>query len=246
MLNRLFALFGYVPAPAVSLLNDSPAHNPVASEPPTPPHREGAGMFHYAGAARDDLCFWYREGEDTYSYAVGKDDWPPLAVVGFSLAANAAFHDTLNDGIQSRLWLNSRDGILNSWRLANVDTLHSLGHRLDDVSGPVRAPDDTSNFERDMIPFVEGSETASLIAMAWQRTHIDSPVFFLANSRAYAALVSHQAISSAIKAADQALERAFEWLSIWLESRGVEVDRESGLVHLPGYQALFYRTDQSL
>ena len=246
MLNRLFAMFGYVPAPAVSLVNDNPAHNPVPSDLPLPPHREAAGMFRFVGADRDDLCFWYREGDDTYSYAVGKDDWPPLAVVGFSLAANAAFHDTLNDGIQSRLWLNSRDGILNSWRLANVDTLHSLGHRLDDVSGPVRAPVDPSNFERGVIPFVKGSEMASLFAMTWQRTHIDSPVFFLANSRAYAALVSHQAINSAIKAADQALERVFEWLAIWLESRGVEVDRESGLVYLPGYQALSYRADQSL
>lgn len=239
-------MLGYVPAVPMTLVDETPALETEPVVPTLPPHREAARAFRFAGAARDDLCFWYREDEDTYCYAVGKDDWAPLAVVGFSLVANRACEDALNSGIASSLWLNSRDDVLRSWRHANAVALHSLGQRPANDAGAVHALNQSSDLEREVIPSVDGAEMASLFATTWRRRYVDSPVFFLANSQAYALLHSHQAIKSSANAAAHALECVFEWLAVWLESRGVDVDRENWLVHLPGYQALFYRADQGI
>ncbi len=135
---------------------------------------------------------------------------------------------------------------MRSWRIANVPALDSLGHRLDDAFRPAALSGSADNLERDVIPLVDATEMASMFAMTWQRAHIDSPIFFLCNSGAYAALVSHHSFRRSIMATDHALKCVFEWLALWLESRGVEVDRERKLVHLSGYQALFYRAAQGI
>jgi hypothetical protein len=41
---------------------------------------------------------------------------------------------------------------------------------------------------------------------------------------------------------EHARERVLSWLAIWLEARGLTVDRKQQLVHLPGYEALFYQS----
>jgi len=41
-------------------------------------------------------------------------------------------------------------------------------------------------------------------------------------------------------------KRVLAWLAIWLEARGLKVDRKSQLVHLSGYEPLYYRSSADM
>jgi hypothetical protein len=52
----------------------------------------------------------------------------------------------------------------------------------------------------------------------------------------------HHTLRLAAQTNEHALERVLGWMALWLEARGLNVDRREQVVCLPGYQALYFRT----
>jgi hypothetical protein len=238
MLGRLFRWLGYVP---VSSLNLMPGD---AASPAVAPHRHRASAFEFDRAHLDNLCYSYSDGDFSY-LAVGRDDWAPLAVAGFSLMSQPQCRAWLNENLRSRVWVKGE--ALESWHAENRPVFAKVVARPDrQFVAPINLAMVTDIGEKDQVPLLEASEIAELFALAWQRARVALPFFFLANSAQYAALLDHHALRFACEANEHALERAIDWLATWFEARGLAVDRERSLVNLPGYRALFHRAPASL
>ncbi|MFL9936486.1 hypothetical protein P0D88_47620 [Paraburkholderia sp. RL18-103-BIB-C] len=237
MLDKILRKLGYVPASALHPVPDDVAQ---PAEPPRALHQLSADAFDYERASGDSLCFWHEDGDDV-QYALGRDDWVPIAVAGFCLTANRQCRTWLDDHLRARTWATPE--IIDSWRLANSTVLDAFGSGLDErISFPSRLHPTTGIAEQDTVPFVPAVEMAELFALMWQRAHLVSPFLFLANSDPYVTLHSHHVLRSVHQANEHATERAVAWLSIWLEARGLTVDRKLELVRLPGYQPLSSRS----
>ncbi|TDN59018.1 hypothetical protein [Paraburkholderia sp. BL10I2N1] len=242
MLDLLFRKMGYVPAASASLVDDSPA--PAAPSPP--PHRRDEASFDFSVARHDDLCFYYDDGDDTYSYAVGRPDWAPLAIAGLKLPQTDKCDRMVLESVASRLWIAQGACVLESWREANAGVFDTLRKSVDGFGLPDTSTIHASDPERKNVTLLGTAEMASLFDVCWQRARIESPVFFLANSRAYITLATHHAMRGASDSAEHALERALDWLAVWFESRGMGIDRARRLVNIPGYEPLFHRTSQGI
>lgn len=235
MLNRLFGVLGYVPASSLRIVPED-AQQP-AVEPPAL-HRLSIREFDYGRASADAQCHWHSDGGN-FHYALGRDDWVPLAVAGFCLTSSRQCLAWLDESLRLRTGV-SQD-VIDGWRRANQPVLQAYGSRLDQrVSFPSRQQD-TGIVEMDTVPFIAVTEMAELFALAWQRAHLNSPFVFLGNSAPYVALGGHHVLRAVRDANEYALERTLEWLALWLEARGLTVDRRRHVVHMPGYQALYYR-----
>lgn len=231
MLDRFFRRLGYVPASS---------HQLVSATSEGPPHRRGAERFHFVRAKSDALCSWYVEGDDV-RHAVGRDNFAPLAVVGLSLTCVARSHEWLDESLRCRASVG--DDVLHSWRRANRSVLRDLGQRLDErVSFPKHLIPRTGNEERDVVPYICAAEMAEVFALSWQRAHLASPFAVLSGSAPYLTLRKHHVFRLVHQTNDHALERVLSWLAIWLEIRGLAVDRAGQVVEIPGYQALFHRS----
>ncbi|OLL27235.1 hypothetical protein BTH42_33880 [Burkholderia sp. SRS-W-2-2016] len=240
MLDRLFRRLGYVP---VSSLNLTP-YETASHSPAVAPHRHRASAFEFGRAKLDGLCYLYCDGDFSH-LAVGRDDWAPLAVAGFSLSSQPQCRAWLNENLRSRVWVGNE--ALQSWHAENRPVFAKVGSRPNrQFVSPMNLAMLTDNGEKDQVPMLEASEIAELFALAWQRARVASPFFFPVNSAQYAALLGHHALRFACEANEHALERAIDWLATWFESRGLAVDREQLLVNLPGYGALFCRAPASL
>ncbi|CAN7793969.1 hypothetical protein LJR267_009445 [Paraburkholderia hospita] len=236
MLDRLFRKFGYAPMSSMNLM---PADAALPSDRPAP-HRSSAEQFDFDRATRDSVSFWY-SNEDEFRHAVGRDDWAPLAVVGLSLMGSRRCLQWLDEGLRASLWVTH--DVLESWHTSNHSVLHRIGERLDDrISFPAYLIPATGNEEQDVVPFINAPEMAEVFSMTWHRAQLASPFVFLSSSDPYVTLNNHHVLRSVHQTNEHARERVLSWLTIWLEARGLTVDRKQQLVHLPGYQALFYQS----
>jgi hypothetical protein len=243
--QRILRRFGYVPFIPPTFAGDSIAPAPAI----VPAHRRVADTFDFDAARCDDLCFSYDDGDEVYSYAIGRDGWAPLAVAALAIVGTARCVAHLRETVQERLWLNDRDDEYDDWVSANEPVFKALRESLERADRDMmrRAPPaDARDFERDMLPYLATVQIGAEFAQCWMRARTPSPVFFLATSTEHAALASQPAIRAAVRAADDALERCFDWLALWFEARGLTVDRERRLVSVAGYQALFLRASQGI
>jgi hypothetical protein len=119
-----------------------------------------------------------------FHYAVGRENWVPLAVAGFCLTTNGQCGDWLADSLRARAWVTREE--IGSWRSANCAVLDELGSRLDEqISFPSRLHPTTGIAEQDTVPFIAASEMAELFSLAWQRAHLASTFLFLGNPDPY-------------------------------------------------------------
>lgn len=234
MLDYLLRLLGYVPATSSRLVSDAPA----AAETPLPAHRRAAASFNFRLAVCDELCFSYDDGEDRFSYAVGRDGWAPLTVAGLALVSGARCAEILEAAIMNRLWADG--ATVRAWSAANREAFEAIRELDDPAPALLARPMNADDFECDVIPRQSAVEMGSEFVRCWQRARVDYPVFFLANSPAQIALARHHTNTAATDAASYALERCAIWLAAWFESRGMPVDRERKLLKIEGYGALFY------
>ena len=234
MLDRLFRRLGYVPAAAMRLLPDG-----AAQSLNSPLHQLHADGFDRRLADVDSLCAWHEDGEG-FHYAIGRDDWAPLAVAGFCLSDNDECGAWLDEALRARVWITH--DVLASWHGSNRAVLHGFGVKLDGDRPPLR-PAYASEHEQEIVPLVRATEMAELFALTWKRYHLASPFRKLGNSVAYNALGSHHTLRLASQTNEHALDRVVEWLALWLEARGLKVDHRDQTVYLPGYQALYFRSD---
>ncbi|RZF26656.1 hypothetical protein EVC45_26945 [Paraburkholderia sp. UYCP14C] len=239
MLDRLLRRLGYVPAS--SLMPVDAASQVVV--PSVAPHRHRASAFEFDRASLDALCYSYSDGDFSY-LAVGRDDWAPLAVSGFSLVSQPQCRTWLNENLRSRVWVGT--DALESWHAENRPVFAKVGARPDRQFVSPMNLTMVTDIGEDQVPLLEASEIAELFSLAWQRARVASPFFFLANSAQYAALLGHHALRFASEANEHALERAIDWLATWFEARGLAVDRKRLLINLPGYRALFHRAPAPL
>lgn len=189
-------------------------------------------------ATGDSLCLCHAHG-NRFHYAVGCDDWVPLAVAGFCLTANGQCAAWLDESQRERTWMSA--DVLESWHAANRPVLHGFGSGLEQQSRLSARSSLLTGLEHDLAPLAKAGEMAELFSLTWQQFHPVSPFRVLGNTEPYERLGTHHAIPHAHQANEHALERALAWLSLWLEARGMTVDRNGQRVHLPGYQALYYR-----
>lgn len=237
MLERFLRRLGYVPASSMRLIPEDGA------QPSGPaPHQLHADGFDRARADGDALCAWHADGEG-YHYAIGRDDWAPLAVAGFYLSGNDECRAWLNEALRSRVWIGHN--MLDSWHGANRAVLDGFGVRIDSNKPPLRRAS-ASVHEQEIAPLIKATEMAELFALTWKRHHLASPFLKFGDSVAYATLSLHHAVRLAAQANEHALDRVIEWLALWLEARGLKVDRNDQTVYLPGYQALFFRSDAEM
>lgn len=240
MLDHLFRLLGYVPAASSRLVHEASAR----AETPLPAHRTAAASFDFRAAGCDELCFSYNDGEDVFSYAVGRDGWAPLAVAGLALEPGARSAAILEAAVVTRLWADGP--AVRSWVAANEGAFEAMREREDPALAVMVRPMNSDDFECDVIPRLSAVEMGAEFVRAWQRARADYPVLFLANSPAQIALARHHTNAAATDAASYALERCAIWLAVWFESRGMPVDRERKLVKIDGYEALFYSVSQGI
>ena len=237
MFDRLIRRLGNMPVSPLSLVPHSAAPN---MNPDL--HWLHADGFRRPEADVDALCAWHEDGEG-FHYAIGQNDWAPLAVAGFCLTENDECRAWLDEALCARVWITH--DVLASWHRANRSALHGFGARLDERMAPLRTPP-TVDPEHETARFIRASEMAELFALTWARHHVTSPFRRLGNSVAYNALARHHALRLASQANEHALERVVEWLAVWLEARGLKIDRKERLVYLPGYQALYFRSDAQM
>jgi len=234
MLDRVFRRFGYVPISTLSLVPHSgalPLREPL--------HRLHADGFERSSASTDALCAWHEDGEGAH-FAIGRDDWAPLAAAGFCLTDNGECRAWLDETLRTRAWI--AHDILASWHDANRDVMHGFGTRLDERRAQEHAPS-VAGSEHEIAPLVKANEMAELFALTWKRYYLSSPFQRLGNSAAFNRLAIHHTLRLAAQTNEHALERVIGWLALWLEARGMTVDRREQLVYLPGYQALYFRSD---
>lgn len=176
MLDRLIRILGYVPASSNALVPRSAALS-----------------------AYGDMHRRHADGEG-FHYAVGRDDWAPLAVAGFCLTDNDECRAWLNDAIRVRFWLTH--DVLASWHAANQPVLRGFrGRRENHGPGQRVLLDATGEHERQP---------------------------------------SDHPLKRVLVRLSREPQRV---MSLWLEARGLTVDRRAQLVYLPGYQALYFRSD---
>ncbi|WP_229518149.1 hypothetical protein [Paraburkholderia terrae] len=238
MFDHLLRKLGYVPASSLGLVPNSAA----CSMGPAL-HQLHSDGFRRADADVDALCAWHGDGEG-FHYAVGRDDWAPLAVAGFCLSDNDECRAWLDEALRARVWITH--DMLAAWHGANRAVLYGCGARLDQSRPPLRPPAPGAGNEQEIAPLVRATEMAELFALTWKRHHLVSPFRKFGNSVAYNALSVHHTLRLASQTNEHALERVVEWLALWFEARGLKVDRKEKTVHLPGYQALFYRSDAEM
>jgi hypothetical protein len=190
MLGRLFRWLGYVP---VSSLNLMPGD---AASPAVAPHRHRASAFEFDRAHLDNLCYSYSDGDFSY-LAVGRDDWAPLAVAGFSLVSQPQCRAWLNENLRSRVWVGGE--ALESWHAENRPVFAKVVARPDrQFVAPINLAMVTDIGEKDQVPLLEASEIAecsrwrgsapasrrrfsfwpirSSMPRCWITTHFASPV----------------------------------------------------------------------
>jgi hypothetical protein len=234
MLDRVFRRFGYVPISTPSLVPHSEAL-PLRE----PLHRLHVDGFERSRASTDALCAWHEDGEG-FHFAVGRDDWAPLAAAGFCLTDNDECRAWLDEALRTRAWI--AHDMLASWHDANRDVMRGFGARLDEHNAQRHAPS-VAGSEHEVAPLVKANEMAELFALTWKRYYLSSPFQRLGNSAAFNRLALHHTLRLAAQTNEHALERVLEWLALWLEARGLTVDRREHLVYMPGYQALYFRSD---
>ena len=136
MLERVLRRLGYVPTSAPSLMPHSaalPANQAL--------HQLHAGGFARATASVDALCSWHEDGDGLH-YAIGRDDWVPLAVAGLCLTDNEECRVWLDETLRARVWITH--DLLASWHGANRSVLHAFGVRIDERRPQQRPLWDTS------------------------------------------------------------------------------------------------------
>ncbi|MFL9995308.1 hypothetical protein PQR34_32075 [Paraburkholderia sediminicola] len=240
MLDHLLRLLGYVPAASSRLVGEAPA----AAETAPRAHRVAAASFDFRAAVCDELCFSYDDGDDVFSYAVGRDGWAPLAIAGLALVPGDRCAEILEAAVVARVWADGPT--VRSWAAANVVPFEVMRERADPASALLGQSVNVDDFGCDVIPRLSAVEMGAEFVRVWQRARADWPVFFLANSPAQIALARHHTNLAATDAASYALERCAIWLAVWFETRGIEVDRERTLVKIEGYEALFYSASQGI
>jgi hypothetical protein len=234
MLDYLLRKLGYVPTSSFGLVPQSAA---CSISPAL--HQKHADGFRRADADVDALFAWHEDGEG-FHYAVGRDDWAPLAVAGFCLSDNDECRAWLDEALRARVWITH--DVLASWYGANCAVLDEFGVRLDENRPPLQ-PASVTGPEQELAPLLRATEMAELFALTWKRHHLASPFRKLGDSIAYNALGIHHTLRLAFQTNEHALERVVEWLALWLEAGGLKVDRKDKTVYLPGYQALYFQSD---
>jgi hypothetical protein len=120
--------------------------------------------------------------------------------------------------------------------------MRGFGARLDERSAEQQAPS-VAGSENEIAPLVKrmrwrnssrsrGSDTTSPLRSSG-----------LGNSAAFNRLAIHHTLRLAAQTNEHALDRVLEWLALWLEARGLTIHRREQLVYMPGYQALYFRSD---
>jgi hypothetical protein len=204
-----------------------------------PLHRLHADGFERSCASTDALCAWHEDGEGAH-FAIGRDDWAPLAAAGFCLIDNGDCKAWLDEALRKRAWIGH--DMLASWHAANRDVMRGFGTRLDERSAQQHPPS-VAGSEHEIAPLVKANEMEELFALTWKRYYLSSPLQRLDNSAAFNRLAIHHTLRLAAQTNEHALERVIEWLALWLEVRGLTVDRREQLVCMPGYQPLYFRSD---
>ena len=169
-----------------------------------------------------------------------KGDWAPLAAAGFCLTDNDECRAWLDEALRTRAWITH--DVLASWHAANRAVLRGFRVRLDETRPQQRAPSFAAS-EQVTAPLVKANEMAELFALTWKRYYLTSPFQRLGNSGPFNKLAVHHTLRLAAQTNEHALERVLERLALWLEARGLKVDRREHVVYLPGYQALYFRSD---
>jgi len=232
MLDHLLRKLGYVPTSSPGLVPTSATRAPAL-------HQLHAAGFRRGDAEVDALCAWHEDG-DIFHYAIGRDDWAPLAVAGFCLSDNDECRAWLDEALRTRTWIPH--DMLSSWHGANLKVMRGFGARLVERSAQQHGAS-VWRSEHDVAPLVKADEMAELFAVTWRRYYQPSPFRRLGNSAAFNRLALHHTLRLAAQTNEHALERVLEWLALWLEARGLTVDRREQLVNMPGYQALYFRSD---
>jgi hypothetical protein len=150
-------------------------------------HRVAAASFDFRAAVCDKLCFSYDDGDEVFSYAVGRDGWAPLAIAGLALVPGDRCAEILEAAVVARVWANGPT--VRSWAAANVSPFEAMRERADPASALLGQSVNADDFGCGVIPRLSAVEIG--VVRVWQRARADWPVFFLANSPAQIALAHH-------------------------------------------------------
>jgi hypothetical protein len=146
LLDHLLRLLGYAPATSSRLVGEAPA----AAETPLRAHRIAAASFDFRAAVCDELCFSYDDGEDVFSYAVGRDGWAPLAIAGLALVPGDRCAEILEAAVVTRLWADH--ATVRSWAAANIGAFETIRERADPASALMERLVNADDLESDLIP----------------------------------------------------------------------------------------------
>ncbi|AMR77949.1 hypothetical protein [Cupriavidus nantongensis] len=243
LIDRVLGRFGYeksqVVKPAVQAVVDEVAEiAPLA-------HRASKASFDYAKAERSDMSFHYGCDEDTYHYAIGKDDWIPVSIAAMLLGKRLKeARQLIQVYADSQLWLRPESDVFLEWWETNAAPFERIATLDFDV--PLYATDVPlemdwpAKFSR-MAPL----EVSYQYRRCWKRVYVDMTEDFLAVSPVHADLGRLPALRDVETGLRNLLTTLDQFSMTWFEARGFKVDWELGLVQVEGYEALFYCSVQA-
>jgi len=240
--ERFLGKLGYEKRGPVVPIEYQPEAN--SDGPPIPAHRSAQAGFDYARAKLGGMAFHYHDGDDRYSYAIGKDNWIPVSIAAMMLGMRDRETLRLVEQYAGRaMWLHADSAQFSAWVKANDEVFRKLS-RFEVEPATGAAADQSTGWPEDFAQ-MGPIEVSFQYRLCWKRVYPDLTEEFLAVSSAHAdfsRLSVARNVETALSELHGTLKKFAEY---WFEARGFVVDRDLHLINVEGYEALFYSAEQA-
>jgi hypothetical protein len=214
----------------------------VAEEGPLG-HLDQESIFDYALATAGSFAYGYT-ADGVSHYALGKRDWAPITIATLLLAAGRDDAELMLEcELLSHLGLKGSDERYLTWRDANDAVFNKLQSPAMNIGEPVLAQDEQFNSE--MFAYLSPNVVNYEFRMLWKRNTATPGSDWLGVSNAHYRYQTHPLLAELHTISQYALGQFMQWLFEWYETRGIDVDKNDGLVYLEGYQPAFIVTQKS-
>lgn len=246
LLDRLLGHFGYEKyRPNAATV---PAIQPEAViAPPLPSHRIAQAGFDYARAELGSMSFSYSGSGDWFSYAVGKDDWVPVAIGGILLGnAREEALELIKGYARDAMWLDPQSAEFSAWIKANDAVFEQIATiESEPRAGIAQIARSSGQGWPEKFGFMDPREVSFQYRLCWKRTHVEMKELFLSASEAHAEFCRLPDVRQVTVILDAHIKNLTGLVEYWFETRGYTVDRNLHLVKVNGYEALFYSAEQA-
>lgn len=243
VIHRLTRRLGHFAKSITGRADLVPLTEPAEEDGGSLGHLDQESLFDYELAAPGSFAYGYEADGDLH-YALGKRDWAPITIATLLLAAGRDDAELMLEcELLSHLGLTGADERYLTWRDANDAIFNKLQAPRMNIGEPVFGQDD--QFDSEMFSYLSPSIVNYEFRMLWKRNTATPGSDWLGVSNAHYRYQMHPLLAELHKISQYALGQFMQWLFEWYEVRSIEVDKNDGLVHLPGYEPMFMVTQKA-